>query len=60
MTSDGLKSLASSCGKVLAAEIATKEVPQAGGKSEQTSSLPSYEHDLTVVDIQSSQHALVL
>ncbi|KAH8121130.1 hypothetical protein FP744_10002082 [Trichoderma asperellum] len=33
MTSDGLKSLASSCGKVLAAEISTKEVPQAGGKT---------------------------
>ncbi|KAL6893413.1 hypothetical protein GGI43DRAFT_429998 [Trichoderma evansii] len=33
MTSDGLKSLASSCGKVLCAEIATKEVPQTGGKT---------------------------
>ncbi|KAM0465357.1 hypothetical protein ACHAPV_001403 [Trichoderma viride] len=33
MTSDGLKSLASSCGKVICAELATKEVPQTGGKT---------------------------
>ncbi|UKZ60629.1 uncharacterized protein TrAtP1_001900 [Trichoderma atroviride] len=33
MTSDGLKSLASSCGKVVCAELATKEVPQTGGKT---------------------------
>ncbi|KAM0260911.1 hypothetical protein ACHAQJ_002531 [Trichoderma viride] len=36
MTSDVLRSLASSCGKVLCAEIATKEVPQAGGKTATT------------------------
>ncbi|KAK1252582.1 hypothetical protein MKX08_003769 [Trichoderma sp. CBMAI-0020] len=33
MTSDGLKSLASSCGKVICAELATKEIPQIGGKT---------------------------
>ncbi|KAL7916232.1 hypothetical protein GGI35DRAFT_26266 [Trichoderma velutinum] len=32
MTADVLKSLASQCGKVLCAEIATKEIPQAGGR----------------------------
>ncbi|KAH6607324.1 hypothetical protein Trco_003637 [Trichoderma cornu-damae] len=31
MTADDLKSLASSCGKVLCAEVAMKEVPQPGG-----------------------------
>lgn len=34
MTADVLKTLASQCGNVLCAEVATKEVPQAGGRSE--------------------------
>ncbi|EHK42949.1 hypothetical protein TRIATDRAFT_203475 [Trichoderma atroviride IMI 206040] len=46
MTSDGLKSLASSCGKVVCAELATKEVPQTGGKSKQTSLLIFPEHEI--------------
>ncbi|UKZ74123.1 hypothetical protein TrVFT333_001782 [Trichoderma virens FT-333] len=33
MTADVLKSLASQCGKVLCAEVATKEVPQASGRT---------------------------
>ncbi|KAL7947745.1 hypothetical protein V8C42DRAFT_342757 [Trichoderma barbatum] len=33
MTTDVLKALASQCGKVLCAEVATKEVPQAGGRT---------------------------
>ncbi|EHK22530.1 uncharacterized protein TRIVIDRAFT_28754 [Trichoderma virens Gv29-8] len=33
MTADVLKSLASQCGKVLCAEVATKEVPQVGGRT---------------------------
>ncbi|KAL6880928.1 hypothetical protein J3F83DRAFT_765220 [Trichoderma novae-zelandiae] len=36
MTSDVLKSLASQCGSVLFAEVATKEVPQAGGRTATT------------------------
>jgi hypothetical protein len=33
MTADVLKTLASQCGNVLYAEVATKEVPQTGGRS---------------------------
>ncbi|KAL7818688.1 hypothetical protein V8C44DRAFT_318722 [Trichoderma aethiopicum] len=33
MTADVLKTLASQCGNVLCAEVATKEVPQAGGRA---------------------------
>ncbi|KKP01504.1 hypothetical protein THAR02_06408 [Trichoderma harzianum] len=36
MTADVLKSLASQCGKVLCAEIATKEIPQVGGRITKT------------------------
>ncbi|KAL7790739.1 hypothetical protein V8C37DRAFT_417321 [Trichoderma ceciliae] len=36
MTADVLKTLASSCGEVLRGEVATKEVPQTGGKTATT------------------------
>ncbi|KAK4077359.1 uncharacterized protein Triagg1_3691 [Trichoderma aggressivum f. europaeum] len=36
MTADVLKSLASQCGKVLCAEVATKEIPQAGDRTTTT------------------------
>ncbi|KAL7938278.1 hypothetical protein V8C35DRAFT_330243 [Trichoderma chlorosporum] len=36
MTADVLKSLASQCGKVLCVEVATKEVPQVGGRTAKT------------------------
>lgn len=50
MTSDGLELLASSCGKVVCTELATKEIPQMGGRCKRIL-VPCLEHDQLVMSI---------